>query len=555
MSGGLFVKFLGAIVELVIPWLLAYLIDTVAPANDVPMIVICGAVMLACAAAAFIFNIWANRTAAKVNRNVIRDLRHDLFAKICYLSCSRIDAFTTPSVISRLTSNTYDVNRMVGIMQRMGVRAPILLIGGIIITLTLDPMLTLVLVCTLPFIVLVVWLVSKKGIPRYTETYLAQDKMVRTVRENVTGIRIIKALSKTEHETARFEGVNNELSLKEKRAASTMALSNPLMNLLLNVGLVAVILVGAWRVNADLTEPGKIIAFMTYFTIILNALISITRLFVIYSKSSASAKRIFEVINAPDDITVTPSDKLETNDHIVFDGVSFSYLKKRNNLTDVSFSLKHGQTLGIIGDVGSGKSTIINLLMRFYDADSGAIYIDGENVRAIAPERLYNMFGVVFQNDIIFSASIAENIDFYKSGQEERRYRAAAAAQADGFIEEFGDGFLHKLAVKGADLSGGQKQRILLARAFAKNAPVLILDDSSSALDYKTDAAMRKAIDRDCAAATKVIVAQRVSSIKHADVILVLKDGAVAGRGTHGELMTTCPEYREIYKIQMGDIA
>lgn len=549
---GMIIKIIGTASELAIPWILAYMVDTAAPSGDIRAIYICGVIMLACAAMAFFGNVNANRLAAKSSKNITQALRSDLFRKICYLSCSRMDAFTTPSAISRLTSNTYDVNKMLNNIQRMGVRAPILLIGGIIITLTLDAMLTLVLVCTLPLIIITVYLISKKGIIRYTATYKAADDMVRTVRENITGIRVIKALSKTEYEKERFARVNEGLSAKEKSASRLMAASSPLMNLFLNLGLVGVIIAGAMRVNLGLTQPGKIIAFMTYFTLMLNAMIAITRIFVMYSKSLASSKRIFEVINSPVDLIKYPEDRIETDCHILFDNVSFSYLKVGNNLSDISFRVKRGETLGIIGGVGSGKTTIINLLMRFYDVDNGAVRINGTNVKCIPFEKLYKMFGTVFQNDILFSDTVYNNIDFYRGDPKERVIEAAVSAQASSFIENIEEGYEHKLAIKGADLSGGQKQRMLLARALSKDAEILVFDDSSSALDYKTDAALRKAVGAKYPNSTKIIVAQRVSSIKHADIIIVLEEGRIVGKGKHAHLMQNCPYYKEIYDIQMG---
>jgi ATP-binding cassette subfamily B protein len=549
---GMIIKIIGTASELAIPWILAYMVDTAAPSGDIRAIYICGVIMLACAAMAFFGNVNANRLAAKSSKNITQALRSDLFRKICYLSCSRMDAFTTPSAISRLTSNTYDVNKMLNNIQRMGVRAPILLIGGIIITLTLDAMLTLVLVCTLPLIIITVYLISKKGIIRYTATYKAADDMVRTVRENITGIRVIKALSKTEYEKERFARVNEGLSAKEKSASRLMAASSPLMNLFLNLGLVGVIIAGATRVNLGLTQPGKIIAFMTYFTLMLNAMIAITRIFVMYSKSLASSKRIFEVINSPVDLIKYPEDRIETDYHILFDNVSFSYLKVGNNLSDISFGVKRGETLGIIGGVGSGKTTVINLLMRFYDVDNGAVRINGTNVKCIPFEKLYKMFGTVFQNDILFSDTVYNNIDFYRGDPKERVIEAAVSAQASSFIENIEEGYEHKLAIKGADLSGGQKQRMLLARALSKDAEILVFDDSSSALDYKTDAALRKAVGAKYPNSTKIIVAQRVSSIKHADIIIVLEEGRIVGKGKHAHLMQNCPYYKEIYDIQMG---
>lgn len=552
MTVGLTIKFIGTIMDLLLPWILAYMIDDVVPLRNVPMILWWGAAMLFCSVLAVVTNIIANRMAARVARNTTEALRHDLFSKISYLSCAQIDEFTIPSLESRLTSDTYNIHQMIGMMQRMGVRAPILLLGGVLVTFTLEPVLTLVLVCVLPFIGYIVWRVSKKGIPLYTQLQRAVDNMVRTVRENASGIRVIKALSKTDYEKKRFADANANVVEKEKKAGITMALTNPMMNLFLNLGLTLVIIVGAYRVNAGVTQAGKIIAFLSYFTIILNAMLSVTRIFVMYSKGSASAGRISLVLDAPADLTLRTAEPVETDNHIIFEHVSFSYHKHKENLTDISFSLKRGQTLGIIGATGCGKSTLINLLMRLYDADSGRIFINGKPIESIDAAKLHEMFGVVFQNDILFADTIASNIDLGRGLSRERLEEAAAHAQAADFIGALPDGLDHMLTSKGTNVSGGQKQRILLARAFAANPDILILDDSSSALDYKTDARLRGEIRKHYQDTTTVIVAQRVSSIKHADHILVLEEGRVIGSGTHAELMKTCETYQEISKTQMG---
>ncbi len=552
MTVGLTIKFIGTIMDLLLPWILAYMIDDVVPLRNVPMILWWGAAMLFCSVLAVVTNIIANRMAARVARNTTEALRHDLFSKISYLSCAQIDEFAIPSLESRLTSDTYNIHQMIGMMQRMGVRAPILLLGGVLVTFTLEPVLTLVLVCVLPFIGYIVWRVSKKGIPLYTQLQRAVDNMVRTVRENASGIRVIKALSKTDYEKKRFADANAHVVEKEKKAGITMALTNPMMNLFLNLGLTLVIIVGAYRVNAGITQAGKIIAFLSYFTIILNAMLSVTRIFVMYSKGSASAGRISLVLDAPTDLTLRTAEPVETDNHIIFEHVSFSYHKHKENLTDISFSLKRGQTLGIIGATGCGKSTLINLLMRLYDADSGRIFINGKPIESIDAAQLHEMFGVVFQNDILFADTIASNIDLGRGLSRERLEEAAAHAQAADFIGALPDGLDHMLTSKGTNVSGGQKQRILLARAFAANPEILILDDSSSALDYKTDARLRGEIRKHYQNTTTVIVAQRVSSIKHADHILVLEEGRVIGSGTHAELMKTCETYQEISKTQMG---
>ncbi len=567
MVAGLTIKFTGTIMDLLLPWILSYTIDDIVPLRSVTLVFIWGGIMLLCAAAAFITNVIANRMASRVARDATEAIRHDLFEKICYLSCRQVDEFTIPSLESRLTSDTYNIHHMIGMMQRLGIRAPILLLGGIIVTLGLEPVLSLILILTLPFIGLLVYFVSRKGIPLFTEAQKSVDKLVRTVRENITGIRVIKALSKTEYEKSRFEGVNAKVVESESKANITMALTNPAMNLILNLGLTLVIIAGAYRINAGLTKPGEIIAFLTYFTIILNAMLSITRMFVIFSKGTASAERIRQVLDAGRELELGPEDHVDNGYHISFEHVTFSYHGKAekagsksqendedrtNSLEDISFALKHGETLGIIGATGSGKSTIIRLLLRLYDPSDGVIRISGDNIRSIPQDKLHTKFGVVFQNDVLFADTIASNISFGRSLSQKQIEDAAAYAQASEFIGSLQDGYLHMLSTKSSNLSGGQKQRVLIARALAAKPEILILDDSSSALDYKTDSLLRKALDQNLKGTTSIIIAQRISSIMHADHILILEDGRTLGYGTHKELLETCREYHEIYTSQMG---
>lgn len=557
MSVGLTIKFIGTIMDLLLPYVLAYTVDTIVPTKNVNRILLYGGLMVFFALVAVFTNIVANRMASRVARDTTERIRHDLYERISYLSCAQVDEYSIPSLESRLTSDTYNLHQMIGMMQRLGVRAPILLLGGILVTMTLEPMLSLILVAILPFVALIVYAVSKKSIPLYTALQQSIDKLTRIVRENTTGIRIIKALSQTRYEKSRFSKVNGEVVQNEKAAGKTVALSSPLMNLLLNLALIPVILVGAYRVNEGLTQPGKIIAFLSYFTIILNAMLSITRMFVIYSRSFASAQRIVKVLDAPEDLAVLPASDAPKEEpwHIAFENVTFSYHKREPSIENISFHLKCGETLGIIGATGSGKSTVLRLLMRLYDADQGSIRIDGRDIKTYEHATLYRKFGVVFQNDILFADSIAENISFGRGLSREELEAAVDTAQAREFISSLPDGLSHALAIKSANLSGGQKQRLLIARAVAQKPKILILDDSSSALDYKTDALLRKALREELAASTKIIVAQRVSSILHADHILVLEEGKEAGYGTHAQLLKSCESYREISISQMGGYA
>ena len=428
--------------------------------------------------------------------------------------------------------------------------------------MTLDPILSLILVASLPLLGVVVFFVSKKGIPLYIEQQSTADLLVRKVRESIIGIRVIKALSKTDYEEQQFEKINAKVVSKEKKAAIVMAITNPVMNFLLNMGWVLLIIVGASRVNVGLTKPGTIIAFLTYFTIILNAMLSITNLFVLFSKATASANRIEEVLDTCEDLKQVEKvyDSSESNLYkkaeesymIEFDHVSFSYNKNYNSIEDISFALKKGQTLGIIGATGSGKTTIINLLMRFYDVDSGLIKIDGKDIREYSHDEFYMMFGAVFQNDTLFEDTIYENINLGRDLSATQVEKAAEYAQILDHIKLMKNGFDADVSIKGANLSGGQKQRILIARALANHPKILILDDSSSALDYKTDAKLRNSIKKNFVDTTTLIVAQRVSSVMNSDIIIVVDEGKMVGKGTHEELLLTCQEYREISDLQLG---
>lgn len=393
----------------------------------------------------------------------------------------------------------------------------------------------------------------------YSGLQEANDRFVRMVREDIAGIRVIKALSKTEYETEKFRSVNKEVVERERKNGMVMAIINPSMNILLNLGLVGVILVGAYRVNAGTSEVGKILAFTTYFTIILNAMLSISKMFTVLSKAIASGNRIWHVLESEEDMQVLEEvygekGEIEAQDcEICFDHVTFSYLKKGEaNIKDLSFCIKKGETLGIIGEIGSGKSTIINLMMRMYDVDEGRIMIAGKDVRSYQQSDLKQKFGVVFQNDTIFEDTIAENVTLGREISGEQLKEALFYARASEFVDDRADKEGEALNIKGANLSGGQKQRVLIARALATRPEILILDDSSSALDYRTDAELRKGIKEHFQDTTLVIVAQRVSSIRNADHILVLEDGEPIGYGTHEELMEQCSVYSEISKSQMG---
>lgn len=551
MTVGLIIKILGTFMDLGLPWILAFIIDDIIPTSKISLIIMWGAIMVLLSIGARTFNILANRMASKVARDTTETLRHDLFQKIFSLSGRQLNYFTIPSLESRMTTDTYNIHHMIGMMQRIGVRAPLILIGGTIITSTLEPVLTLILLGVFPFMAIIVYIISKKGIPLYTQLQETVDKMVRVVRENIIGVRVIKALSKSKYEKDRFSAVNQEVVDKELAAGTMMSITNPAMNLLLNMGLTLVAIVGAYRVNSGASEPGKIVAFLSYFMIMLHAVMAITRIFVVFSRANASAMRIAEVLDTEDDLEQVGIEPVASKYHIEFDNVSFSYTEEPF-ITDISFGIKKGESLGIIGSTGSGKTTLLHLLMRFYDVDKGSIKIKGVDIRSIDKQLLRSRFGVAFQNDVLFADSIYENINLGRGLSREDVIKATEDSQAASFIREKDKELDFKLTIKGSNLSGGQKQRLLIARALAGKPEILILDDSSSALDYKTDAMLRKSIRDKYKDTTSIIIAQRISSVMKLDKILVLEEGRMVGYGNHEELLNSCSVYQEIYQSQFG---
>lgn len=563
------IKLAGTLGELMLPYVLEHLVDDVVPEKDVKLVCLWGSIMILLAIFVRQANVRANRLSVRVAKESTYEIRRDLFWKSINLSGSQLDEFGLPSLDSRMTSDSYNLQSFIQSVQSLGIRAPILLLGGILITLTMDTGLAAILCIMAPIMIIAVVFVSMKGIPLYDKVQQSVDDIVRTMRENITGIRVVKALSKEDYEMRRFAGVNERMTKRDIRASIIMALPGPVLTAILNVGLTVVVLVGAVRVNEGTTQPGVILAFLTYFNMILMGVMALNRVFMLLSKANASANRIAAVVCTKEELLPIPAEEAAVTDRegfIVFDHVNFSYGNEKGAdvreefdggnrqkcLENIDFSVKKGGSLGIFGATGCGKTTIINLLMRFYDADGGNIFIDGRDVRTFDKDELHRLFGVVFQNDVIFADTLRENISFGRDVSAEEIEHAADDAKAREFIEGYEDTYEHRAAVHGSNLSGGQRQRILIARALAAAPEILILDDSSSALDYKTDAALRRAIRENHSDTTTIIVAQRISSIMSLDDILVLEEGKIIGHGTHEELMRSCNMYREIYKTQMG---
>lgn len=563
----LLLKAVASFLELLIPYALEHIIDDVVLENSVPKVLLWGGLMIALAVLVRATNVFANRRAVDNATGCILKIRQDLFDKTMNLSGGVFDEFGLPSLTSRMTSDSYNVQNFVRMVQTMGIRAPMLLIGGITVTLIMDAGLASILCIIAPvMIVLVVW-ISFKGIPLYEKVQKKVDDIVRVMRENITGVRVVKALSKEEYEQKRFYETNDEMTKADMTASVVMALPGPMMQLFLNTGLTIVVFIGAKRVNAGVTEPGVILAFLTYFNMVLMGVMGVNRLFIMMSKCNASANRIAAAIDAHENLVTIPESEAKKTDrdgYIVFDHVTFGYAKVREDeiieggerkkaVKDIDFTIKKGGTLGIIGATGCGKTTIFNLLMRFYDADKGGIFINGRDVRTYEKDELHSMFGTVFQNDVLLTGSIRDNIVFGRDVSESRLIEAAQNAGAYEFISAYEDGFDHEVTKLGTNLSGGQRQRVLIARALVAKPDILILDDASSALDYRTDANVRRAIRENCPNVTELIVAQRISSIMNCDEILVMDDGEIIGRGSHEELLENCDEYKDIFNTQMGE--
>lgn len=565
MMVGMLIKITASMGELLIPYVLEHIIDNVVPRKQVGAVLIWAGMMILLTVLVRQFNITANRMAVKVSKDSNYDIRRDLFWKSLNLSGGQVDEIGLPSLTSRMTADSYNLQNFIRSVQTMGIRAPILLMGGIIVTLVMDRRLALILCIMAPVMIFIMVFISLKGIPFYEKVQECVDNIVRIMRENITGIRVVKALSKEKYERDRYADANRDMAGKDITAGVVMALPVPLVTMLLNIGLTVVVFVGAHLVNSGVTKPGVILAFLTYFHMMMMGTMGLSRVFTMMSKANASADRIAAVVHMEEDLKVIPEQEAahtQREGFLVFDHVTFKYGSddpmaghdRRNCLTDIDFTVKRGGSLGIIGATGSGKTTIINLLMRFYDADQGHIFVDGRDIRTYDKDALHSLFGAVFQNDVIFAESLRENMAFGRKVEDARLWEAAEDARAKEFLSNYEDGLDHEAVIHGANLSGGQKQRVLIARALAAKPQILILDDSSSALDYRTDADLRKAIRENYGDTTTIIIAQRISSILGLEDIIVLDEGGIIGHGTHEQLMRECRVYQDIYRTQMGEV-
>lgn len=559
ISINLVIKSIGTLMEILLPAILAYIIDTVVPREDKNAIIMGGLLMVVIAIVAWILNIIANRMSAKLSTSIIFQLRQDLFSKSLNLSPRQVDMFGASSLESRLTSDTYTVHRFLAGSLRMGIRVLLVFFGGIFFCFVLSPKLASILIFMIIAILFFVGRIFSKGLPLFRAVQEKLDNMVQIIRENISGIRIIKALNKTDYEKERYSEANHIYKDVEISASYTMAALRPVVNSILFTGLAFVLVYGSVLVKRGEINTGVIMAFMTYFIQITNSFIGLNFIFNIYNRASACWDRIEEVLVTPlDDNQLEKKDTVKLPEasasvpEIEFKNVSFSYLGEKNNLENISFKIYPGQTLGIMGSTGSGKTTIIRLMLRQYDATEGQVIIRGVDIKDLAIEDIKRIFSGAFQSDFLYAGTIRENISFGRDLSQSEIEEAVSYAMANEFVYEKENNLDFELASKGVNLSGGQKQRLILARALAAKPEILILDDSTSALDFKTESKVRKVLKENFENTTSIIIGQRVASVAEADLILILNEGRCIALGSHEELMKESPLYKEIFQMQLG---
>ncbi len=491
--------------------------------------------------------------ASRASQGVGTVVRNDLFRHIGSLSHAELDRFGTPSLITRVTNDVNQVQSAVAMLIRLVVRAPFLVIGAAVMAMTIDLKLSLVFLAVMPLVAAVLYFIMFRSVPLYRVIQKKLDKISLITRESLSGARVIRAFSGEAAEEKRFREANDDFADTSMRVGRLSALLNPLTYAIMNLAIAAIVWFGGFRVDSGALTQGQVIAFVNYMTQISLALVVVANLVVLFTKAAASSARINEVFETEPSIKDGAGAAVSAKAPVIeFKDVSFSYSEGGDNaLENITFSVQKGETVGIIGGTGSGKSTLVSLIPRFYDAENGCVIINGADVKSYGLKELRQKIGFVPQKAMLFSGTIAENLRWgNENASDEQLQKAAETAQAKEFIDKMPDGFNTHINQGGRNLSGGQKQRLTIARALTGSPEILILDDSASALDFATDAALRKAIAKDTQNMTVLIVSQRATSIRHADKIIVLDDGEAAGIGTHAELLENCPVYREIVMSQ-----
>ena len=549
--------FIQSITNLYLPNLNSDIVDTGVVRGDTAYIWRTGGWMLLVAAGSAIAAVVAAYLSSLVAAGFGRDLRSRVFSRVESFSLHEFDKIGTATLITRTTNDITQVQMVLLIMLRMMIGAPIMAAGGIIMAISKDAELSLVLVVVLPLLVGLITFVAGKGIPIFKALQVKLDRLNLVLRENLTGIRVIRAFDRVDHERRRFQEANRDLTQTAIRVNQLMAVMMPTMMLVMNFTMVAIVWFGGVRIEGGHMQVGDMMAFIQYAMQIMWSMVMMSMMFIMIPRAEASAVRINEVLETVPEISdpAHPSPASGRHGHVEFQDVTFSYPgAEQPALSHISFRADPGQVTAIIGGTGSGKSTLISLIPRFYDVGQGKVLVDGTDVRDMTQEALRARIGFVPQKAILFTGSIADNIRHGKEDASSEEVRqAAVTAQAAEFIAGMKDGFDSPIEQGGSNVSGGQKQRLSIARALIRRPEVYVFDDSFSALDFKTDARLRAALRKETAEATVIIVAQRVSTVMDADQIVVLDDGQIAGIGNHKDLMNTCAVYREIVSSQLSE--
>ncbi|MCQ2524939.1 MAG: ABC transporter ATP-binding protein/permease [Lachnospiraceae bacterium] len=543
--------------EIVLPKLMAGIINVGTVNGNIPYILRTGGLMILTAIIMALGGIGGAYFATKASINFAADIRRDAFKKVQTFSFVNIDKFSTGSLVTRLTNDVTQVQNLVSMALRMMLRAPGMLIGAVIMAFAMNRRLALVIVVVVPILILLIIIVMNIAFPRFQALQAKIDKLNSTIRESLQNVRVIKSFVRDDFEEKKFEEANKDLKDTGMRAFKVMITTWPLMGFMMNFTTLAVVWFGGKQIIVGEMMVGDLTAFITYVTQILFSLLMVSMVILQSSRAFASAKRINEILDCEVDIVDTDAaspEKTVDTGSVKFENVSFRYYKESGEkvLDNINFDIASGETVGVIGSTGSGKTTLVSLIPRLYDTDEGKVYVDGVDVRDYSLKNLRDGVSVVLQKNVLFSGSIEENLLWGdESASHEDIVEVAKLAQADGFVTSFEEGYERDLGQGGVNVSGGQKQRLCIARAMLKKPKILILDDSTSAVDTATEAEIRKNLKAYCPETTKIIIAQRISSVIEADKIVVLDDGVVVGLGTHEELMSSCEAYQEIYYSQM----
>lgn len=548
-------KLLEAIFELIVPIVMAKIIDVGIEEKDIPYILKMGGVLVLLSVVGLGAALFCQYVASRCSQGFGTELRNELFNHINTLSMSELDKFGTSSMITRFNSDINQTQLGVAMLIRLAIRAPFLVIGATLSAIILKPSMSWIFLVTAPVVALILFAIMSKTMPVYTKNQRKLDKITAIAREDLNGVRVVRAFTEQEREQKRFEQATDDYSSSVIAIGKISALLNPLTFLVINFAIVALLYFGGNKINSGSLTQGELIAFINYMTQISLALVVVANMAVLFSKSYASAKRVSALLATPASISDEGNETVEPVENapvISFKNVSFGYGEGGMAIRNLSIDILKGQTVGIIGGTGSGKSTIINLLPRFYDVTEGELLIDGVDIKKYPLKQLRGKLGLVPQQSMLFSGTIRSNMQWRKedSGDEEI-YQALKIAQAFDFVMQKKDKLDERVQQKGKNFSGGQRQRLSIARALVGNPEIIILDDSMSALDFATDLALRKAINSDLPkTTTKIIISQRATSLKNADKIIVLDKGEVAGIGNHEYLLQNCDIYKEICDSQ-----